>query len=333
MTKDSTSASPTDGARLIQEVLAELGWDADVTAVANEVRRLDIGLPLEDEFAVVCAWLGKSQLLHKLDQLQIPPASKREYQVPDLLAKFSTQASKSPVLIEIKAKSDNVLSFKPEYLQRLKNYADLTGSPLLIAWKYLGMWTLFDASHMKKATKNFNITLSDALRENLLGVLAGDFAYKIGAGAGIRLRLRKDQLVEAEEADEGRTEQWIMTIDDVAFTDRDGSRRTDLSSEVQSLFTTWDLEQHEEHTGSSVDLHFVAGNEGILFAHMALVRLLTWGQPIGSQPHWRKLLRKGRVTANVENFAEALRVALDERVVSHVFNIQPITMPSFLKPL
>ena len=50
---------PPDGARLIQDVLAELGWSADATDLAEGVRRLDVGLPAEDEFSVVCAWLGK----------------------------------------------------------------------------------------------------------------------------------------------------------------------------------------------------------------------------------------------------------------------------------
>jgi Holliday junction resolvase len=322
---------PTDGARLLQEVLSELGWSADAAAVANKVRLLNFGLPLEDEFSVVCAWLGKCQLLHKLEQLQIPPASRQEYQVPDLLAKFSTQTNNSsPVLIEVKGKTDNVLSFKPEYLQRLQNYADLLGMPLLIAWKFHGMWMLFEVRHMRKVVKNFNITLSDAMRENLLGVLAGDVAYKIGAGAGVHLRLRKDRLVEAEESGGSRTEEWSMTIDDVFFTDRQGNRRADLNSEVQSLFTAWDLEQKEEHTDSHVHVHFVAGEEGILFGHMALVRLLAWELPQEEQPHWRSLLRKEKVTANVENFSATLRVALREQIVSHVLNFQPNTMPAFL---
>lgn len=129
--KKKEAAAPHDLPRLIQDVLAELGYDADVAAVAEGVRRLDIGLPIEDEFSVVCAWLGKCQLLHKLDQHQVPIASKQKYQVPDLLAKFSTQTSKSPVLIEVKSKKDKLLSFKPEYMGRLQNYADLVGMPLL----------------------------------------------------------------------------------------------------------------------------------------------------------------------------------------------------------
>lgn len=45
--------------------------------------------------------------------------------MPDLLAKFSTQTNKSPVLIEVKSKKEKRLSFRPDYLLRLQNYADL----------------------------------------------------------------------------------------------------------------------------------------------------------------------------------------------------------------
>lgn len=41
------------------------------------------------------------------------------------------------------------------------------------------------------------------------------------------------------------TEQWVMTIDNVNFTDYQGECRADMDSEVQSLFTAWDLEEQE----------------------------------------------------------------------------------------
>ncbi len=323
-------AGPPDLPRLIQDVLADLGYDADAAAVAEQVRRLDIGLPAEDEFSVLCAWLGKCQLLHKLDQHQVPVASKQQFQVPDLLAKFSTQISKAPLLIEVKSKKDKLLSFKPEYMERLQNYADLVSMPLLIAWKFHNLWMLFEARHMAKAKKNFNITLNTAMRENILGTLAGDVAYKIGAGAGVHFRLRKDKLLGTEETENGYTEQWAMTIDDVGFTDCEGARRTELDDEVQSLFATWDLEEKEEHTDSHVHRHYVAGNEGVQFAHTALVHLLSWESSNDGRPHWRRLMRKEQVTANIANFSAALGAALRQKVVSHIFHVQPYTIPTFL---
>lgn len=324
---------PSDLPRLIQDVLAELGYDVDAVVVAEQVRRLDIGLPVEDEFSVICAWLGKCQLLHKLEQHQVPLASKDEFQVPDLLAKFSTQTTKSPLLIEVKSKKDKLLSFKPEYMRRLQNYADLVGMPLLVAWKFHSLWMLFEAKQMKKADKNFNISLETAMRENLLGALVGDVGYKIGAGAGVHLRFRKDKLVETEEIEDGHMEQWMMTIDDVSFTDREGARRTDIDSKVQSLFTAWDLEKKEEHTDSHIHLHFVAGDEGMQFAHTALVHLLSWESPHGNVPHWRGLLRREQVTANVASFSAALDTAFQQKVVSHIFHVQPHAVPDFLQTI
>lgn len=333
MKKNEKGEVPVDAARLIQEVLAELGWSADPADVARGVRRLDIGLPAEDEFSVVCAWLGKCELLHKLDQQQVPVASRAKFQVPDLLAKFTTQTNRAPVLIEVKSKQGNTLSFQPDYLERLINYSELVGVPLLIAWKFHGLWMLFEAKHLRKANKNFNIALGTAGQENLLGMLAGDVAYKIGAGAGIHLRFRKDSLISTEKSDDGWTEQWRMTIDDVAFSNYDGTRLTDLDSDVQSLFTAWDLEDHEEHTESRIYQRFVAGHEGIQFAHTALVRLLNWESPSDDRPHWRGLLRKEQVVANVANFSAALECAFRQKVVSHIFHFQPHAVPDFLRPI
>jgi Holliday junction resolvase len=330
MIKDEKIEMPVDAARLIQDVLAELGWSADPAEVARSVRRLDIGLPAEDEFSVVCAWLGNCELLHKLDQQQVPVASRAKFQVPDLLARFTTQTNSVPVLIEVKSKQGNTLSFQPDYLERLIKYSELVGMPLLIAWKYHSLWMLFEVKHLRKAKKNFNIALSAAARENLLGMLAGDVAYKIGAGAGIHLRFRKDRLISIEKSGEGWTERWQMTIDDVAFSNYDGTRLTDLGTDVQSLFTAWDLEDHEEHTESHIFQRFIAGHEGMQFAHTALVRLLNWASPGADRPHWRSLLRKEQVVANVANFSAALENAFRQKIVSHIFHFQPHAVPDFL---
>ncbi|MEX4004914.1 restriction endonuclease [Paraburkholderia sp. EG285A] len=324
------SQTPTDGDRLIQDVLAHLGWNADPVDVARRVRQLDLGLPAEDEFSVVCAWLGKCELLHKLDQQQVPVSSADKFQVPDLLAKFTTQTSKVPVLIEVKAKRTQTLSFRPDYLERLMNYSDLVGMPLLIAWKFHSVWFLFEAKHLRKANKNFNISLSTAGSQNLLGMLAGDVAYTIGKGAGMHLRFRKDKLISREETADGWSEQWQMTFDDLAFTDYFGERIADLDNGAQALFTAWDLEDSEEHTESHIYQHFVADSDAMQFAHHALVRLLNWESRDEDRPHWRALLRKEQVVANVANFEAALQSAFRNKIVSHVFHIRPHDIPDFL---
>ncbi|MEM8777072.1 MAG: restriction endonuclease [Pseudomonadota bacterium] len=261
-----------DSDRLIQEVLSEFGWDDDPKKVADKVKRLDQGLPAEDEFTAICSWLGKARLLHKLDQHQAPSSSRDIYQVPDLLAELEHS---SPVLIEVKSKTKQTLSFTPRYLDRLRAYAQLVKMPLLIAWKHHGIWVLFDIQHLTKAQTNFNITFGDAMKENLLGILAGDVAYKIASGAGLRFRCKKEALVDREESEGTVTEKWKMRIDEVGFMISGGETVDDLDPDVTTLFTTWDLSEQQSHGDTHIDLRFVAGDDnGMKFGHMALTHLL-----------------------------------------------------------
>ena len=316
-----------DGDRLIQEVLAELGWDAEPSNIAANVRRLDLGLPAEDEFTAICSWLGKARLVHKLDQLQAPQNSHYAYQVPDLLAQFD---STGPLLIEVKSKTKQTLSFTPDYLKRLLAYAELVNMPLLIAWKYHSIWMLFEARHLAKARKNFNIRLGYAMRENLLGILAGDVAYKIASGAGMWIRFKKEELVSVEEDRGNKTEQWQTRIDEVGFTLAGGKPARDLDPEVTVLFTTWDLTEHQSHSDTHIKLNFVAENDNLMFSHMALTRLLHWTLPQGVVINWRHAIRRNAVISKITNFSHVLERALDQKVVHLILHQQPLSWPDFL---
>ncbi len=322
---------PKDVDRLIHEALTELGWNADASAVADRVRRLEIGIPREDEFSVVCSWLGKCDLIHKLDQLQVPLASREEYQVPDLLAVFRIDEKSLPVLIEVKSSKTNTLSLKPGYLNKLNNYSSLLNLPILLAWKFHGIWMLFETKHLKKAKTNFNISFGDALKENLLGVLAGDFSYSLGKGAGLHFRFRKDKLVKEEDKDDEITQEWLTVIDEVTFTDYEGRIRNDLEPQVQSLFTAWDLEEEQEHSATHIKMSFVAQGENALFAHMALVRLLDWELKDEDKIKWRNLLMKENVVKNIGNFSSAVNKALEQGIVHHILHQQPQTIPEFIQ--
>lgn len=318
---------PDDADRLIQEILSEVGWDEDPGSVARRIRRLDQGLPAEDEFTAICAWLGKTKLIHKLDQHQSPSASRATFQVPDLLAQFEAAG---PVLIEVKSKRSPKLSFTADYLGRLSSYANLLGLPLLIAWKFHGVWTLFEAKHLKKARTNFNIRFGEAMRQNLLGVLAGDVSYKIAPGAGIILDCRKEALLETKVDGDTTTEQWQMRIDGVRFTSKGGKPRDDLDDDVRTLFTTWDLEERQTFTPAHIHVAFQAGDEGMMFGHMALVQLLAWRQRVGEAINWRHVIRRDEVISNITNFATALERALEQEVVTLILHQVPADMPSFL---
>ena len=317
-----------DSDRLIQEVLSELGWNDDPKKVADKVRRLDQGLPAEDEFTAICSWLGKARLVHKLDQHQAPTNSRDLYQVPDLLVEFEHSG---PVLIEVKSKAKPTLSFAPHYLDKLNANAQLVGMPLLIAWKHHVLWVLFEIQHLAKAQRNFNISLGNAMKENLLGVLAGDVAYKIASGAGVRISCKKEQLIDTEEDGGTVTEQWQMRIDEVGFMITGGKMVDELDPDVTTLFTTWDLSERQTPSDTHIDLRFVADNDdGMMFGHMALTHLLHWTLPQGEAINWRHAIRRDSVVSNMTNFQRALERALEQKVVHIILHQQPHTWPHFI---
>lgn len=322
--------SPDDLARLMHEALETLGWGAGPENIAEQVRRLDVGLPAEDEFSVICAWLGKCELIHKLDQHQMPLSSKGKYQVPDLLARFTTQSNERPVLIEVKSKARKTLSFKPDYLKRLQDYADLMGMPLLIAWKYHALWILFEPKHFRKSAKNFNISIGDAMCESLMGILVGDIAYKIGEGAGVHLQCDKEALVAEETVEGGIQQTWHTTITGVGFTDRNGELIEAPSLETQTLFKIWDIEEVREDHGDHIRISYIAPDDSMRFAHMSLVDLLRLWAPDQEKMSWRRVARKDRFTS-IDDFRGAVQKAMDEKVVHLILNTLPRTIPNFVK--
>ena len=324
-----TTPQPNDLEQLIHEALEQLGWGAEAGQIAARIWRLNIGLPCEDEFSLVCGWLGCCDVIHKLDQKQTPEKSCEKFQVPDLLAVFNVKGKQVPVLIEVKSKKDKKLSFRPDYMEKLRQYSNVLNLPILKAWKWHGLWTLFELRHMKKASRNYNINLENAMQENLLGILAGDFSYSVNSSAGLHFGLKKEELVSTEETDEGRNEQWKTVINDIYFTDGEGEVVRNLPSTVAQLFATWDLETSELHADTHITISHMASENSMLFAHMALVRLLNWQTPTEQDIHWRAMLHGSNIVKGIENFRAAIQEAIECKIVRTVINQIPLTEPEF----
>jgi len=93
----------------------------------------------------------------------------------------------------VKSKAVSRLSWRPDYFEALERYGKLLGLPVLLAWKEarINMWALVDISMFRKAQKNYNLTFSTALQNNLMSMLAGDFMIEFTPGFGLHLHLRK----------------------------------------------------------------------------------------------------------------------------------------------
>ncbi len=321
---------PPDLPYLLHEALSQLGWNCSAELLASRVNRLHIGLPCEDEFVVVCSWLGRCVLVHKLDQTQSPPSSKPTYGVPDLFAAFTRDGRLIPTLIEVKSSREKKLSFTPEYQAQLKAYAKLLGLPILVAWKFNDVWSLFDLDQMELAKVNYNISISKALSENLLGVLAGDFSYTLSRGAGLHLRTYKKELLSSVRNGSEVHEEWHTVIDDALHIDGNGKERRDLSSDVQTLFFISDLEEDQEHTPSHMHFRFTVQDGESKFAHMALVRLLNWYSSGDKPLNWREVKTRSSPVPGMTDFGATVDRARREGVVEYIFNLEPKTKPAFL---
>ncbi|QOJ22655.1 MAG: restriction endonuclease [Gammaproteobacteria bacterium] len=325
-----STETPPDLPHLLHEALSQLGWKCNPEHLVQRLHRLNIGLPREDEFAVVCSWLGYCTLVHKLDQTQSPSSSEGVFQVPDLLAVFQREGRLIPVLVEVKTSTEKKLSFKTDYYNKLKSYAKLLGLPMLIAWKFHGFWALFDINQMELAKTNYNIDFGKAMSESLLGVLAGDFSYTLPRGTGIHLRMRKEKLISSVRHDSEVHEEWHMVIEDALHVDGDGKKRRDLSPDVQALFFVNNLKEEQEHTSSHVHWRFLVQDDENKFAHMALVGLLNWYSS-GSEPlNWREVVARIAPVPGITDFEATVKRALRAGVVKYIFHLQPQTMPAFL---
>lgn len=323
----------SDLENLIHEALEQIGWDADAMKVAERVKRLNYGLPREDEFSAICGWLGNCRLIHKLDQNQFPEKAKVEFQVPDLLAIFAYKGTDLPFLIEVKTTGKhNKLSFTPKYMSRLKNYAKLLGIPLLIAWKNKwNMWALVSTESFKIAVTNYNLDFESALKNSLLGVLAGDFAYTVSENSGVHICCRKERLISTEDTEDGKSLMWQTYIDDVYFTNGSCEQLRNLSPLAQKIFHSWDLEESNEDTNSHINLHYTSPPNMMLFAHMALTKTLRFeSQYKENKVHWRSVLSNNSSLAHLENFRAGIDENLKKGIVHLVLEPEPENMPGFL---
>ena len=116
------------------------------------------------------------------------------------------------MLIEVKKTSKTSLSRRPDYFEGLRRYGQVLGLPVLLAWKITppGIWALVDLDQFQLARTNYRLTLEMALRDNLLGVLAGDFAVAFQPGLGMHLHLKRVETLSRDVQGDSITEQVVM---------------------------------------------------------------------------------------------------------------------------
>jgi len=305
----------------------------DPEAVLRRLEHLQRALAPENEFSLMLSWLGRCRLLHKLGQEQLPLDSIDEYRVPDLLAAFEYEGRVVPVLIEVKtttvpraveALNRATLSLKPHYLR----YGELLGLPVLVAWRLAGMWTLFDPRVARLAEKNYKIDFLTAMKENLLGELAGDFSYRLEPGTKLRMCIKKVTKPDP------KTGLYDGVIHDAHFVNPRGERIPDVPH-LLSLFMFWENELEQSDSGDNVIREYVVPDiERLEFASRTLSHIVHSLAGLSKKAvNWRGIIHdSGHLAHNSSRLRALIDEGVKHGVIGRIFHQRPQHQPDFLHP-
>lgn len=321
-------------ARVIHEAMTRLKTPYDVDQLINRIKLLELGLPAEDEVSFLVNSFGRCRLVHKLDQLQVPRASRRDYRVPDLLVVFDYKGEALPVLVEVKHSRQPHLSWRDDYMCSLVRYSTMLNLPLLIAWKCHGLWMLFEFGNFAPSGSRWRIDLNLAMKQNLLGILAGDFFLDLEPGVGLHFVMRKEQILEEIRTSEHTTEQhWRIVVEDAYWTNGRGERMdTDnLLGSLMCFFLALDPEDQGAVDDTHIRQSFVVSKEQTsCFAHRAFVSALQFIGAVDDQTRWRRVLEQEIQPVSYADVRSAAEQGTRNGTVRYVMDQVPRDLPEFL---
>ena len=319
----------------LANVLRQLDPSASPTEIIKRLSQIDLGLSAEDEFQCIAVWLGKCLMCHKLEEVPFVSSDFQPVRVPDVVAVFSVENRTIPVAVEVKSTSSRKLSWKNAYYEELSRYGFLTGLPVLVAWKHadLGIWTLTDISAFCIAKKNRILSTSEAFRENLLGVLAGDVLYQLIDGVGLHIEALKKELLRSDTEDNSQT--WKLVITKAWFTDGNDREYRRTPPGIWPLFLASHLTTNTEVTSEMVRQHFVVDSsdeesKNTQWLHRALPLIMHFTEGDPAKILWRQKLLHNDLPTNGGRLKDALRGSFGV-FSKYVLEQQPVTLPPYLE--
>ncbi len=322
-------SSADELARLLFEATEGQGPRADSKEVIARFKRLEMGLPAEDEFALMLAWLGKCRLVHRLDQQQSPPESRSNYQVPDLLAIFDFEGKELPVLIEVKTSKKKRLSWKVQYWDKLKRYAGAVQLPILVAckWTEAGLWSLVDLDCFDASEATKKLQFADAVQNDLLGILAGNFYYTFQPRVGLHLKFEKISEAPSEEPD---TRTYRMIVREAYFYNSKGEVRAKLANWLFPMFLDYDHETRTVDGDKFLDQDYFIPDPAAMQIAYKLLPQVVRGLAQGQKPHWRKLLRDCDFAISCPELQRSASKEFETGMLQYIMEYRPKQLPSFL---
>ncbi|HZY39678.1 MAG TPA: hypothetical protein VFE53_23645 [Mucilaginibacter sp.] len=312
--------TPDNQARILQQLFNDLGWDADPELVRKRLLDLNNGLVQEDELIYLLNWLKNVYLIHKLEQFHVPPSSKLDFSIPDILIIANTDVGKKPYYIEIKTSKDHALSWTEKYYNGFKNYSEATGIPVLVAWKWTKFetWTIFKLEDFQQKTPggNYKIDLNTAHKRNLISELFGDYFIVLPDNVALII---KHQKIKMHPIPEG--EQWETVIEGIYWVDRDGNPVDFKNNGIMALFFILPLEEVVEQ-----DEHF------IYYKWRPLPNKTLWAQSVpvrlaeifsDAPVNWLEKIRNQDFQVGYDGFLADLTAAIQEGTLQNIFFFNP----------
>jgi Holliday junction resolvase len=318
----------------ITQVLKELRSSDDPRKLAERIKQIDLGFTAEDELQAILVWLGRCSVCHKLENVAFVSKGKAQVGVPDVLAVFDVVNSNFCTVIEIKTSIKSTLHWSAKYVEGFLRYQEITGIPVLIAWKHpqLGIWTINDIAVFERTQNAYKLTLERAFKENLMGILAGDVCYQLVDGVGLHITYQKEKLIEKEVS--SGTETWQVRITDAYFTDGKGIKYTETPPGIFPLFLASPFISNTEENSEMIFHSFVINSQSqsagdIQFLHNVFPIFLFFSHKNGNKVEWRDIIKKGILPLNGEELKTALETSVG---VFSKYEIQqkPQTLPKWL---
>jgi hypothetical protein len=198
----------------------------------------------------------------------------------------------------------------------------MLGLPVLLAWKEARtrIWSLVDVSIFAKARQNYNLTFSDAMKNSLLSMLAGDFLIEFTPGFGLHLHFRK---LAPKVGD-----RMHGVVEEAYFLGPAGQRFTTLKGGLWPFFMTLDVDSSLEETNSHLHQSFVVRKGwGSQFAHRGFPALF----PEQNGKRWRARLEEHSFRISPQDLQDAAREASEYSATSGLMRMVPHNIPPYLQ--
>jgi Holliday junction resolvase len=304
-------------ARRIQEIASKFGWRSDINKLVQRVKQWNDGLIHEDEFIYLLNWSGQCKLAHKLDQVYIPPASKKKHTIPDLFVSFKNGQS---YFIEIKTTAENnKLSWKEDYYNGLINYSKLFGIPVLVAWKWrsFDIWTLFELSHFKKKVSNYKIGFEEAHIRNLMSTLVGDYVIFPYEHIGLHFKFKKVSVKEQED----NSTTWNVISERIYFTGKNNKEVEATDSGLFFFLLSFPMDEQTEETDTHIIQSFIPSPNKSAFAQSVPIRLsraLSDGEI-----DWIGKIKKQEFPIKYDTLYRSLQKGISDEIIERVIRVEP----------